>query len=168
MKNRLPLIAFAALPLTAGLVLAQQGATTQTPQRVQPAQPSQRNPAQQNQAQPAQPAQRPQFSGTNYADAYLKNLAQQLGVTPEKLKAAAVKAGTATIDAAVKAGNVPSDRAAEMKQRLADNPFAFAGHGPGGHGRHGGPMGPDGPRGDHEDQGAAAPAQNADGSTSGT
>ncbi|UBV43610.1 hypothetical protein LAJ19_05185 [Deinococcus taeanensis] len=166
MKNRLPLIAFAALPLTAGLVLAQQGAaTSQTPQRVQPAQPGQRSPAQQNQTQPAQ---RPQLSGTNYADAYLKNLAQQLGVTPEKLKAAAVKAGTATIDAALKAGDVPSDRAAEMKQRLADNPFAFAGHGPGGHGRHGGPMGPDGPRGDHEDQGASAPVQNTDGSPSGT
>lgn len=198
MKTRLPLIAFAALPLTVGAVLAQQSAgavatsptsaTAQAPQRVQPAQPGQRS-SQQGQTQPGQPTPpqpgqrpgqpgpRPMGSGTNYADTFLKNLAQQLGTTPEKLKAAAVKAGTATIDAAVKAGDIPADRAADMKQHLTENPFAFGGRGPGGpgrggHGPHDGPMGPGGPRGqdnqgpqgDATDQGSAA----QDGTTSGT
>lgn len=192
MKTRLPLIAFAALPLTVGAVLAQQTAapstsatTAQAPQRVQPAQPGQRtgqNQAQQVQPQPGQnglrqPGERPQRSGTNYADTFITNLARQLGTTPEKLKAAAVKAGSATIDAAVKAGDIPADRAADMKQRLTENPFAFGGRGPGGpgrggHGPHDGPMGPGGPRGqdnqgpqgDGTDQGSAA----QDGTTSGT
>ena len=140
MKTRLPLIAFAALPLTVGAVLAQQSTgtatsttsvTAQAPQRVQPAQPGQRS-SQQGQTQqgqptppqpgqrPGQPGPRPMGSGTNYADTFLKNLAQQLGTTPEKLKAAAVKAGTATIDAAVKAGDIPADRAADMKQHLTE------------------------------------------------
>ncbi|GGB57478.1 MULTISPECIES: hypothetical protein [Deinococcus] len=184
MKTRLPLIAFAALPLTVGAVLAQQSAapstsatTAQAPQRVQPAQPGQRTGQNQAQQVQPQPGERPQRSGTNYADTFITNLARQLGTTPEKLKAAAVKAGSATIDAAVKAGDIPADRAADMKQRLTENPFAFGGRGPGGpgrggHGPHDGPMGPGGPRGqdnqgpqgDGTDQGSAA----QEGTTSGT
>ncbi|GGR85767.1 hypothetical protein [Deinococcus sedimenti] len=196
MKNRLPLIAFAALPLTVGAVLAQQSGTgtastgaattAQAPQRVQPAQPGQRtgqNQTQQGQTQQGkpqqgqngqrQPGERPQRSGTNYADTFITNLAKQLNTTPEKLRAAAVKAGNATIDAAVKAGDIPADRAADMKQHLAEHPFAFGSRGLGGPGRgghHDGPMGPGGPRGqdnqgpqgDSTDQGSAA------GTTSGT
>ncbi|MHA0041057.1 hypothetical protein [Deinococcus sp. PEB2-63] len=191
MKNRLPLIAFAALPLTVGAVLAQQSGTgtastgaattAQAPQRVQPAQPGQRtgqNQTQQNQSPQGQngqrqPGERPQRSGTNYADAFITNLAKQLNTTPEKLKAAAVKAGTATIDAAVKAGDIPADRAADMKQHLAENPFAFGGRGPGGPGRgghHDGPMGPGGPRGQDNQgpQGNSTDQGSATGTTSGT
>ncbi|GHF28311.1 hypothetical protein HNQ07_001011 [Deinococcus metalli] len=172
--SRLPLIAFATLPLTVGLVLAQQGTTTagsaSTPdvtaqaQRVQPVAPGQR-PSQPG-TQPGQTAPR-QFSGTNYADVFLQKLAAQLGISVTKLKSAAIAAGSATIDQGVKAGDFPSDRAAEMKQRLQQNPFAIGGgrgmRGPGGpgHGPDGGPGG--GPRG--QDQTApAAPS----GSTSGT
>ncbi|GGS24277.1 hypothetical protein [Deinococcus knuensis] len=182
--NRLPLIALAALPLTVGLVFAQQGnagtgattasdTTAQAPQRVQPAQPGQRNQqgqngqgqTQQGQTQQGQPGERPQRSGTNYADAFIKNLAAQLNTTPEKLKAAATKAGAATIDAAVKAGDIPADRAADMKTRLAENPFAFGGgRGPGGRGDHGprdGNGARDGQRGPRGQQ-PGAPAGSAD------
>lgn len=186
MKTRLPLIAFAALPLTVGAVFAQQSGTgtastgaattAQAPQRVQPAQPGQRtgqNQSQQGQNGQRQPGERPQRSGTNYADTFITNLARQLNTTPEKLKAAAVKAGTATIDAAVKAGDIPADRAADMKQHLAENPFAFGGRGPGGPGRgghHDGPMGPGGPRGqdNHGPQGDSTDQGSAIGTTSGT
>lgn len=152
MKNRLPLIAWAALPLTLGLAFAAQN----QPQRVQPVQPGQ------TQVQPAPgtpgiPQQggargeRPQQSGTNYADVFLQKLAAQLGVSVDKLRAAAVAAGSATIDQGVKAGDFPSDRAAEMKQRLNENPFAFGHGGPGGRGGHGphghGRGGPDEMRG---------------------
>ena len=160
MKNRLPLIAWAALPLTLGLAFAAQ------PQRVQPVQPGQTQQGQnlnqpgmpQNQpgrAQPGQNGQRPaapQNSGTNYADVFLQKLAAQLGISVDRLRAAAIAAGSATIDQGVKAGDFPADRAAEMKGRLNENPFAFGGHGPGrpggpGH-EHGGPGGMDrGPRG---------------------
>lgn len=177
MKNRLPLIAWAALPLTVGLAFAAQ------PQRVQPVQPGQtQNPAQpqpgQNgQALPApgqqQPGQRqpgPQ-SGTNYGDVFLQKLAAQLGLSVDKLKAAAVAAGSATIDQGVKAGDFPSDRAAEMKQRLNENPFAFGGRGPGGRGGHGmhghGRGGPEGglergPRGMQDQDGDHAQGDSTD------
>ena len=77
MKNRLPLIAWAALPLTVGLAFAAQ------PQRVQPVQPGQ---AQQSQTQPApglpaQPGaaqgQPGSQSGTNYGDVFLQNEREQ-------------------------------------------------------------------------------------------
>ncbi|WP_136388215.1 hypothetical protein [Deinococcus sp. KSM4-11] len=153
--SRLPLIAFATLPLTVGLVLAQQGtttapSTTTTPdvtaqaQRVQPVQPGQRpSPSDTTPALPGQLPQR-QTSGTNYGDVFLQKLAAQLGISVTKLKSAAIAAGSATIDQGVKAGDFPSDRAAMMKQGLQQNPFAIAGGrgGPGGPGRHG-PGGPD-------------------------
>ncbi|MFC3834486.1 MULTISPECIES: hypothetical protein [Deinococcus] len=177
---RLPLIALAALPLTVGVVLAQQStsgtaaAPTAQAQRVQPVQPGQ-TPT--TPVQPGQAAPRP-VSGTNYADVFLQNLAAQLGITTAKLKSAAIAAGSATIDQGVKAGDVPSDRAAEMKQRLEQNPFAIGGGrgGPGGHGghgpgmgRHGGPDGPDGrgPDSPHAPDPQGAPDAPA-GTTSGT
>lgn len=151
--NKLPLIAFASLPLTVGLVLAQSSTTNtastattaQTqPQRVQPAQPGQQN-------QNGQNNQMRQQSGTNYADVFLQKLAAALGISADKLKAAAINAGSATIDQGVTAGDFPNDRAAQMKADLQQNPFALGGGrgGPGGRGGHGddhgGRMG--GPRG---------------------
>ncbi|MGM9322260.1 hypothetical protein [Deinococcus aquaticus] len=175
--NRLPLIALAALPLTVGLVFAQQGSATttdttgtditaQAPQRVKPAQPGQTQNGQTQNGQTQGQQDRAARSGTNYADTFLKNLAAQLNTTPEKLKAAALKAGTTTIDAAVKAGDIPADRAADMKTRLAENPFAFGGRGPGGRGDHGprdgsGPRDGDGQRGPRGQQ-PGAPAGSAD------
>ncbi|GAA0520647.1 hypothetical protein [Deinococcus depolymerans] len=166
LKTRLPLIALATLPLTVGLVFAQQGGagtsasnTTAAPQRVKPAQPgqTQNGPAQNSQTQGQQ--DRAARSGTNYADTFIKNLAAQLNTTPEKLRAAAVKAGTTTIDAAVKAGDIPADRAADMKARLAENPFGFGGgRGHGMRGDHGPRDGQRGPRG----QQPGAPAGSAD------
>lgn len=161
MKNRFPLIAFAALPLTLGLVVAQTQ-SSQAPQRVQPVQPgqsAQQNPStQQRQGTQTPGIQQRQQSGTNYADVFLQKLAAQLGITVERLKAAAIAAGGATIDQGVQAGDFPSDRAAELKGRLQDNPLSF-GHGfggPGGRGGHGhGPHGDrdgDGGRGSSTDQ----------------
>ncbi|WP_295823462.1 hypothetical protein [uncultured Deinococcus sp.] len=177
---RLPLIALAALPLTVGVVLAQQSASgtatdpTAQAQRVQPVQPGQ-TPT--TPVQPGQAAPRP-VSGTNYADVFLQKLAAQLGITTARLKAAAIAAGSATIDQGVKAGDVPSDRAAEMKQRLEQNPFAIGGGrgGPGGHGGHSPGMGrhrdPDGPDGRGPDSQHAPDPQGAPdapaGTTSGT
>lgn len=174
--NRLPLIALAALPLTVGLVFAQQGSATtadttgtditaQAPQRLKPAQPGRTQNGQTQNGQTQGQQDRAARSGTNYADTFIKNLAAQLNTTPEKLKAAAVKAGTTTIDAAVKAGDIPADRAADMKTRLAENPFAFGGgRGPGGRGDHGprdGNGARDGQRGPRGQQ-PGAPAGSAD------
>lgn len=170
MKNRFPLIALAALPLTLGLVVAQtQTPQAQAPQRVQPAQPGQSAPqtpgTQQNQGVPQAPGTRapstqaPQRSGTNYADVFLQKLAAQLGITVERLKAAAIAAGSATIDQGVQAGDFPSDRAAEMKQRLQDNPLSF-GRGFGGPGGRGGHS--HGPRGDRDGDGGRGFGPGAD------
>lgn len=152
--RKTPLIALAALPLTVGAVLAQQSSaaavnpTTQAqPQRVQPAQPGQRN-----QSGTGQPTQRQQGSGTNYADVYLQKLAAGLGISLDRLKAAALAAGNATIDQGVKNGDIAANRAADMKTRLKDNPFGLLGGrgmgGPGGPGGRGmrGPDGRDGGR----------------------
>lgn len=149
MKNekfaRLPLIALAALPLTVGLVFAQTtgatGANTaQAPQRVQPLQPGQQH-GNRQQNQNATPRQQ---SGTNYSDVFIQKLAAGLGISVDKLRAAAASASKSTIDQGVKAGDFPADLAQNMTQRLQDNPFAFAG------GR-GGPGGPGGMRGAHGD-----------------
>ncbi len=154
--RKTPLIALAALPLTVGAVLAQQSSattanpTTQAqPQRIQPAQPGQRN---QHQSGAGQQTQRQQGSGTNYADIYLQKLAAGLGISLDKLKAAALAAGNATIDQGVQSGDIASNRAADMKTRLKDKPFAMLNGrglaGPGGPGRRGlhGPDGRDGGR----------------------
>lgn len=122
--SRLPLMVMAALPLTTGLAFAQTNGGSSTnsatppPQRMQPAPPNRVRPTQQG--QPQQP------SRTNYADVFLQKLAAALGTTPEKLKAAAVTAGNATLDQGVKAGDFPHERANHLKQRLQNNPFALA------------------------------------------
>ncbi|PNY82398.1 hypothetical protein [Deinococcus koreensis] len=143
--RRLPLIAFASLPLTIGLGFAQQSAAstsaapTAQAQRLQPAQPGQTMPGQ------TRPGQMRPNSGTNHADVFLQKLAAQLGTTVPKLRAAAIAAGSATIDQGVKAGDIPAGRAAAMKQRLQQHPFAAfggRGHGGPGLGRDGGPRGP--------------------------
>ncbi|MBB5232801.1 hypothetical protein [Deinococcus budaensis] len=135
-QKRSVLFALAALPLTAGLVLAAGTA----------AQPPQASPTQTQQAQPAQPGSgqtgqpRTQASGTNYAEVFFQKLAAQLGVSVERLRAAAVAAGGATLDQAVGAGDLSAQRAAAIKQRLEDAPlnFGFGRHGFGGpdRGRH--------------------------------
>ncbi|WP_221088791.1 hypothetical protein [Deinococcus aquaedulcis] len=158
--KRLPLIALAALPLTAGVVLAGT-VTANTPARSAPAAQAQPSP-QTPQAAPRTP------SGTNYGDVYLQKLAATLGITVDQLRAAAVSASSATIDQAVKAGDMPSDRAAQMKAHLQDHPLGFGGRGfggPGGRGRpgHGHDHGPRGAL--PESQGQAAPAS---GTQSGT
>ena len=70
---------------------------------------------------------------------FIQKLAAQLGITVEKLKAAATAASKSTIDQGVKAGDFPADMAQNMTQRLQDDPFALAGGrgGRGGHGMHG-------------------------------
>ncbi|CAM3553306.1 hypothetical protein [Deinococcus frigens] len=174
--RKTPLIVLAALPLSVGAVLAQQSssvtvdATAQAQQtqaqRVQPTPPGQRN--QKQGGTGTQTAPRAQ-SGTNYADIYLQKLAAGLGISLDKLKAAALAAGNATIDQGVKSGDLAANRAADMKTRLRDNPFALMGGrgmggpdgGPGGRGmrgpggRDGGPRGgvdrPDGPQGQGSD-----------------
>lgn len=134
---KVPLIAVAALPMTLGLVFAQTSANNaQAPQRVQPLQPgqqSQQGHTQQGQTQRGQQNGQRQQSGTNYADVFLQKLAAQLGISVDKLKAAAQAASKSTIDQGVKAGDFPADMAQNMTQRLQDNPFALAG-GRGGHG----------------------------------
>ncbi|MDV6373930.1 hypothetical protein [Deinococcus arenicola] len=161
--RKTPLILLAALPLTVGAVLAQQTA---------PATPAQ---TQQTQAQQAQPQQTQpkttQQARTNYADAYLQKLAAQLGISVDKLKAAGLAAGNATIDQGVKDGNIAANRAADMKTRLKDNPFGMLRGGPdGGRGMHGpggrggGPRGqmeaPNGPQGQLDDGAGAAEGGN--------
>jgi hypothetical protein len=147
-------------------VLAQQAGTAtadapqaQQPQRVQPTQPGQRNQG----GAGTQTASGPR-SGTNYGEVYLQKLAAQLGISLDRLKAAALAAGNATIDQGVKSGDLAANRAADMKSRLKDHPFGMLGgrgmggpggpggrgmHGPGGH--RGGPRGemgaPDGTQG---------------------
>ena len=180
---RLPLIALAALPLTVGVVLAQQStsgtaaAPTAQAQRVQPVQPGQTPTAQAQRVQPVQPGQTPTtpaqpgqpaprpVSGINYADVFLQKLAAQLGITTAELKSAAIAAGSATIDQGVTAGDFPSDRAPEMKQRLEQNPFAIGGGrgGPGGHGGHGPGMGRHGGSGLGGPDGRGPDSQNAPG-----
>ncbi|GAA5512962.1 hypothetical protein Dcar01_01686 [Deinococcus carri] len=167
-SKRAPLIALAAaLPLTAGLVFA--AGTSATPQRVQPAQPGQQAPG--TAGGPAgQTAPQRSQSGTNYEGVFLQKLAAQLGISVERLRAAAVAAGSATIDQEVRAGDIPSDRAAGMKGRLQQNPLGFGGrggHGPRGHHRGGqdGPRGFDRP-GDSSGNGAGTGTFGSD--TSGT
>ncbi|MCP2013675.1 hypothetical protein L1280_000803 [Deinococcus sp. HSC-46F16] len=134
--NRPTLFALAAVSLTAGLVLAASGGTsqapsTQAPQRVQPTQPGQAQPGT-GQTQPSQ-NQAPS-SGTNYADVFLQKLAAALGVTVERLKAAALSAGSATVDQAVGAGDLSAEQAAQIKERMQNDPLRF-GFGRGGFGR---------------------------------
>ncbi|MBB6017105.1 hypothetical protein ACFP9V_22905 [Deinococcus radiopugnans] len=167
--RKTPLIALAALPLTVGAVLAQQAGTAtasataqaQT-QRVQPTQPGQRNQTPGGTSTQTVPTTQ---SGTNYADVYLQKLAAGLGISLDKLKAAALAAGTATIDQGVKAGDIASNRATEMKTRLATNPFGMLGRGMGGHGGGRGMHGFGGHHGSLNDNDADDAAGQADSGT---
>ncbi|MFC4425375.1 hypothetical protein [Deinococcus navajonensis] len=145
--SNLPLIALASLPLTVGLVFAQ---STTAPQRVQPAQPGTAQGAPNTQAAPSAPGPDQAQSGTHYANVFVQNLAAGLGITVERLRSAAVAAGGATLDQAVKAGDLTSDRAAEVKGRLATAPFTL------GDGRFGGRHGGRGGFGLDRDRGGGA------------
>ncbi|BDP41471.1 hypothetical protein DAETH_14400 [Deinococcus aetherius] len=137
-KSQTALLALAAaLPLTAGLVFA--AGTSTNPQRVQPAQPEQQGQGTQSGGQT--PSRQRQSSGTNYADLFLQRLAAGLGITVERLRAAAVAAGNATIDQAVRNGDIPEGRAADLKARLQDAPLNFGRFGGRGHMGRGGPDG---------------------------
>lgn len=72
---------------------------------------------------------------------FLDRLADELGVTPAKLKAALKSAGVKTIDDAVKAGLLTDEQAAALKERIASGKLDFGfglGHFKD---KHGGPMG---------------------------
>lgn len=58
--------------------------------------------------------------GGQYCDAYRDNLAAELGIETDALDAARRAAAEATIDAAVAAGDLSEERAAALKERLAD------------------------------------------------
>lgn len=132
--SRQTLFALAAVPLTAGLVLAASGTpsqstSTQTPGQTQATQQGQTGaPAGTTQAQPSQ------STATNYADVFLQKLAAALGVSVERLKAAALSAGGATVDQAVGAGDLSAEQAARIKERMQNDPLRF-GFGRGGFGR---------------------------------
>lgn len=80
------------------------------------------------------------------ADAYLARLAQNLGVTVDKLKDALKQTALQEVDAAVTAGRLTATQAQEIKDRInAGNGPMFGIGGPGF--GHGGPGGPGGGRG---------------------
>ncbi|HET7686775.1 MAG TPA: hypothetical protein VFM19_10240 [Candidatus Limnocylindria bacterium] len=74
-----------------------------------------------------------------YCQAYVDALASELGITTDELATAARAAAAATIDAAVAAGDLTEERAAALKERLAEaegngcamigGRFGFGGHG---------------------------------------
>ena len=73
-------------------------------------------------------------------DDFLNRFAAKLGVPRENVIQAAKDAAKESIDAAVSAGRLPPERAAELKRRIDERPLAgiFPGVGPG---RSGGPRG---------------------------
>ncbi|WP_272976488.1 hypothetical protein [Deinococcus geothermalis] len=101
-KKRSLLLALAALPLSAGLVFA-AGTSSITPQ----------------------PGQTQGQGRTPYTDVFLQKLAAQLGLSVDRLRAAATSAANATIDQAVRAGDLPQNRAAELKARVQAAPLNF-------------------------------------------
>lgn len=163
--GRPALFALAALPLTAGLVLAASGSgSTPSAQAPSTQTPSTQTPSTQapQQVQPAQPATSPtQATRANYAEVYLQKLAAALGVSAERLKAAALSAGNATVDQAVGAGDLSADQAARTRERMQNDPLRF-GLGRGGFGRGGHDHGPGGredgrgSRHDHGERGQSA------------
>ena len=80
---------------------------------------------------------------TNYHSVFVSKLAQALGVDQSKVDPALTQARDATIDQAVKDGQITQQQADWMKQRLQQ--AQAAGFGPGYGGPFGGPWG--GPRG---------------------
>ena len=57
---------------------------------------------------------------SEYCDVFMESMASELGVTPEALVAAGQAAAGSALDAAVAAGDVPEERAAEIRERIAD------------------------------------------------
>lgn len=55
-----------------------------------------------------------------YCDTFMDALASELGVTRDSLVAAGQSAATATIDAAVEAGDLTEERATELRERIAE------------------------------------------------
>jgi hypothetical protein len=70
--------------------------------------------------------------------AIIDDAAKELGVEPEALESALESALAARIDAAVAAGRLTEEQAAELKERLQDGELPLFG-GRGGPGHHGGP-----------------------------
>ena len=86
------------------------------------------------------PTPTPNGQATNQRDAFLSQLATNLGVTVDKLKGAITQTETQTIDQAVKDGKLTQQQADNLKQGIAQGkePFGFFGGsgfgGPGGRG----------------------------------
>ena len=86
---------------------------------------------------------------TAYCDTFMDAFASELGTTREGVVAAGQAAATAAIDAALAAGDITEQRAATMRERVAEYDgegcglFGRGGFGPGGHGpgRGGGLLG---------------------------
>lgn len=72
-------------------------------------------------------------TGTNYENLFLQNLAQQLGTTVDKLKAAITAAANSVIDQAQTDGKITQSQADQLKQKAANGgfpgPFFFRGKG---------------------------------------
>ena len=68
----------------------------------------------------ADPAKPGKLIDSEYADAFLDKLAAELGVERSALGPATLAATNAAIDAAVAAGDLDADDAANLKERLAD------------------------------------------------
>ncbi len=81
-------------------------------------------------------AQSPSSTASQYENLFLQNLAQQLGTTVDKLKAAITSAAGSVIDQAQKDGKITQSQADQLKQKVANGNFP----GPffGGKGFHGG------------------------------
>lgn len=155
--KRLPLIALAALPLTLGTVMAQGGSQPTPPQPMtqpttQPLPTSTTPPVPGPQGAPHRPGGEQGKPNSQARAAFVQKLAAQLGVSPERLRAAAVAAARATLDQQVKAGKLPAERAAKLKTELQQDPFMPLGGEPlpgraGGPGHHHGPAERGGPEG---------------------
>lgn len=77
------------------------------------------------------------------ADAYITRLAQNLGVTPDKLREALKQTALQEVDAAVARGDLTAQQAQAAKDRINSGEFGGFGFGIG----RGGPGGPDGGHG---------------------
>lgn len=66
-------------------------------------------------------------SATDYGQAFIDNLAENLGISSAELETAIDEAGTATVDEALTNGDLTEEQAAEMKERIesADGPGRF-------------------------------------------
>lgn len=67
---------------------------------------------------------------TSYCETFRDSLATELGVSADELTAAGKAAATATIDAAVAAGDLDEDRAATLRERIAAHDGSCDGLGP--------------------------------------